>query len=428
LFKERTLRDLAKLREISPDDEPILLIERGHHGLVSKDFIRNTTPDLISAEQDGLPIAIKDADLFIDLRPEIPDGVAMILRTDRRLGFDPVGEWTLSLHALRAHGMFQPEYGRELFSLEMQGDRRFFLVEEPEQARPQWLEAIFGRLADIAILGVVLIVAVLAMTFQKRLAAWHYFPQFRFGFMAVILGFIGWWGQGQLSIVTPLAALNALRDGKSFAFLLYDPFSLLIWIVSLLGFFIWGRALFCGWLCPFGAFQEIVGKIAQRLKLPQFTLSNRVEAKAVWVKYGVLAALVLTTLYRPAELHSAAEIEPFKTAISVFFLREWYFVAYALLCLLASLFYYKAFCRFLCPLGALMAIGGLFRQRDFIERRVECGRPCQLCRVKCSYGAIKPTGEIKYNECFGCLDCVAILEDDSRCVPKILAKKGRSIR
>jgi len=67
----------------------------------------------------------------------------------------------------------------------------------------------------------------------------------------------------------------------------------------------------------------------------------------------------------------------------------------------------------------------MLRGRKWIERRVECGSPCQLCRVKCNYGAIKKTGEIQYSECFQCLDCVTIHDDATKCVPLILAAKGR---
>ncbi|MCL4125737.1 UNVERIFIED_CONTAM: hypothetical protein GTU68_009070 [Idotea baltica] len=74
-----------------------------------------------------------------------------------------------------------------------------------------------------------------------------------------------------------------------------------------------------------------------------------------------------------------------------------------------------------------MAIGGLIRGRDWIERREACGSPCQLCKVKCNYGAIKKSGEIKYSECFQCLDCVTIHDNPNQCVPLILAQKGKSL-
>ena len=126
----------------------------------------------------------------------------------------------------------------------------------------------------------------------------------------------------------------------------------------------------------------------------------------------------------PDHVDKAAEVEPFKAAITTFFVREGYYVAYAVFWLFLSMVLFKGFCRYVCPLGALMAIGGLVRQRDWIARRAECGSPCQLCKVKCKYGAIEKSGRIQYDECFQCLDCVLIHDDPERCVPLILEARG----
>jgi len=118
-------------------------------------------------------------------------------------------------------------------------------------------------------------------------------------------------------------------------------------------------------------------------------------------------------------------VEPFKTAVTTYFSREWFYAAYAACWLLLATVLFKGFCRYVCPLGAVMAIGGLLRGRDWIKRRTECGSPCQLCKVNCKYGAIRKTGEIRYDECFQCLDCVTIHNDGARCVPLVLATKRR---
>ena len=72
-----------------------------------------------------------------------------------------------------------------------------------------------------------------------------------------------------------------------------------------------------------------------------------------------------------------------------------------------------------------MRIGGVLRLRRWIPRRAACGSPCQLCRVRCKYDAIAPKGEIRYSECFQCLDCVKIHDDPGQCVPLILKARGR---
>jgi NosR/NirI family transcriptional regulator, nitrous oxide reductase regulator len=138
--------------------------------------------------------------------------------------------------------------------------------------------------------------------------------------------------------------------------------------------------------------------------------------------------MILLAAFSPTSMaEKFAEIEPFKTSITLYFARYWPFVIYAVLLLVMNLFVYKAFCRYLCPLGAMMAIGGKLRMKDWIPRRIECGSPCQLCKVQCRYGAIEKTGAIKYDECFQCLDCVQIYEDPKTCVPLVLENR-RNVR
>jgi len=93
-----------------------------------------------------------------------------------------------------------------------------------------------------------------------------------------------------------------------------------------------------------------------------------------------------------------------------------------------SMVSYKFFCRYLCPFGAALALLGKVRLLDTIVRRAECGAPCQTCRHRCAYGAIEASGKVQYDECFQCLDCVAIYESDALCAPRIMEKKrARSI-
>lgn len=433
VLSEDGFEELQQFMSISTTDEPVLLIETARHGLVTEEFVRNTSPDLISAEQGGFPIAFRDSDIFVELNNALPealhDGASMILRTDRRLGFDPTSEWLLQIKALRAHGSFQPQIGSVSLNVTHVTPERFYSRVEPVKPTPPWVDALRNRQTDLIILGIFLVglVAVLGLQLNK-LAGHPQFTAIRLTILAFVVGFIGWWGQGQLSIATPLAVGRTLLDGGSFSFLLYDPFSLVVWAVTILGFVLWGRGLFCGWLCPFGALQEFAHHIGRLLRLRQIEPSPAWDDRLKWIKYIVLAALFLMLVTAPARLDKAIEVEPFKTAITTFFIREWYYVAYAVGLLLLSMVLFKGFCRYVCPLGAIMAIGGLLRGRKWIDRRAECGSPCQLCKVKCSYGAIKKTGEIQYSECFQCLECVAIHDDVTQCVPLILAAKGRKVR
>lgn len=429
ILKPESLEDLDSFQDMLPEAEPLLVLDAGRHGLVSDNFVRNTEPDRLSASQGGLPTALRDADLWLELKDDVPEhNTAMILRADRRLGFDPTSEWTLKIQAVRTHGIFQTETADGQFSINYAAPPRFFDIPEIVTPLPAWVEALLNRKTDLLILAIALIALGIALGPQmSRLAGHRHFTAIRLVILAFVVGFIGWWGQGQLSIVTVIAVLRAALGNGSFAVLLYDPFSLLIWLVTIAGFFLWGRGLFCGWLCPFGALQEFSHHIGRVLNLKQINVSDTLDRHLKKVKYISLFGLVFVAFFVPSYADKAAEIEPFKTAITVIFVREWYYVLYAAFWLVIGMVTFKGFCRYVCPLGAFMAIGGLIRGRDWIARREACGSPCQLCRVKCKYGAIEKSGKIQYNECFQCLDCVTIHDSDQLCVPLILkAKKERA--
>jgi len=165
--------------------------------------------------------------------------------------------------------------------------------------------------------------------------------------------------------------------------------------------------------------------LGQALSLPNIRLSDHWDRRLKRVKYGGLTMLVIAALLSTSLADALVEVEPFKTAITLGFVRDWPFVAYAILWLVLGLVLFKGFCRYVCPLGAFLALPDRLRRLAWIERRVECGSPCQLCRVRCHYQAIEPDGRIDYAECFQCLDCVTIHQDERTCVPLVLAERKR---
>ena len=290
--------------------------------------------------------------------------------------------------------------------------------------RQDWIGAWQSRSGHIMILLAGLVVLSVALIAQKRFSA-HYRRMRRLRTLCLLftLGFIGWTAQGQLTIVNITAALESLGSGGDLSFLMNDPMTVILWLFVGVSLLVWGRGTFCGWLCPFGALQELISLLANALGHRQRRLRAALDAKLKQLKYLLLAALVISIYAAPPLAEWLVEVEPFKTAISLYFVRDWPYVLWAVFCLLLSVVVYRGYCRYLCPLGAALASVGFLRFWSWVPRRTECGAPCQTCRHRCEYQAITPTGKVDYRECFQCLDCVSIYQDTQRCFPLIRLKR-----
>lgn len=285
---------------------------------------------------------------------------------------------------------------------------------------PQWRE----RRTEIIVLLTALALLSVALIAQQRFSANpRRLRMLRTLYLLFTLGFIGWTAQGQLTIVNVTAALESLSVGDDLSFLMNDPMSVILWIFTGVTLLVWGRGVFCGWLCPFGALQELVSLVANALGIRQRRVRAALDAKLKRIKYVLLAVIIGSVFFAPGFAGWAVEVEPFKTAISLYFDRAWPYVLWASACIALTVFVYRGYCRYICPLGAALASVGFLRRWNWLPRRAECGTPCQTCRHRCEYQAIEPTGRVNYRECFQCLDCVAIYQDDKHCLPLIQHKK-----
>jgi len=287
-----------------------------------------------------------------------------------------------------------------------------------------WRSSWTGRWPEVGLLLFALGVLAWALRKPEWLgASQRRLEVFRTGYLLFTLVFIGWYAQGQLSVVNFVAVIQAVLAHQSLVFFLYDPMTVLLWAFAAVTFFVWGRGTFCGWLCPFGALQELVSKLTLRLGIRQLRVSTQLDARLKWLKYFILAGILLSACVSVTWSDRLVEVEPFKTSITLNFVRAWPFVLWAVFTVGLSAFFYKGYCRYLCPLGAGMALLGRLRRFDWIKRRVECGQPCQRCRSDCAYQAIDKAGKVDYGECFQCMDCVVIYESDELCVPVFNGKR-----
>jgi NosR/NirI family nitrous oxide reductase transcriptional regulator len=300
-----------------------------------------------------------------------------------------------------------------------------------ETSEPFWAGVWRERWWQVAVLCVALTVLTFILLFQDWLTRRPGLLRVvRTGFLLFTLVFIGWFTLAQLSVIHVLTFINAILHQFSWESFLVDPLIFILWGFVALTLLLWGRGVYCGWLCPFGALQELLHQLAQRLGIPEYRFPDVVHERLTALKYVIFVALFGLSLQSIGHAARAAEVEPFKTAIVMHFNRDGIFLWYALALVLIAVFNRKFFCKYLCPLGAALAIPAPLRIFDWLRRRKECGRPCQICARQCEVQAIRPTGEINPNECHYCLDCQVTYWDDHQCPPlsekRVRKEKGRA--
>lgn len=294
---------------------------------------------------------------------------------------------------------------------------------------PLWKRIWQSKVIAISVLGVMLVVLTLIFFFQDVLVKHEkVFDRVRLAYLATTLFWLGWVAQAQLSVVNVLTFASSLRSGFNWSSFLIDPLIFILWCSVAVSLIFWGRGAFCGWLCPFGALQELTNRIAKALKVPQLKIPWAVHQRLWPIKYIIFLALFGVSLGSLAFSEKLAEIEPFKTAIVLHFMREWWFVLFAVALLVAGLFVERFFCRYLCPLGAALAIPGRMRMFDWLKRYRECGNPCMRCYKECPVEAIHPEGHINPNECIQCLHCQVLYHHEHKCPVKIQRRLKREKR
>lgn len=369
-----------KLQTDLGDGRPAFWIAtRGRYPLTDEKFVPGTQPSRLTLSQGGLPLELRDANRDYARQPAIEFDTALILTTPAQAGLDPGRPLEFGITISRAKGMILPVVTQKTVNLVYRVPPE--LLEFPPQPPPEWLLAWQDRSRDLILIGLALVVLATVLVRPRWVsAAPRRLRAFRLGFLAFTLVFIGWHAQGQLSIVQLTGAIKAVVAGAGLGSFLYDPISLLLIAFTLVALPIWGHAAFCGWLCPFGALQEFVALMAKKLRLPQRRLSGRTARWLARSRYPVLALLIGTAAFAPTSAEKLVEIEPFKTVITVGFDRSWPYLLWALGLLAAGAFCYKFFCRFVCPLGAALTLGGRLRRRRPLQRNAANCSACQQCR------------------------------------------------
>ena len=356
----------------------------------------------------------------------LPSRESMVFTIPKTAGLDPLQPWTAVIT--------QPGFNAKGEAMSIDIPVAYNLPDSykllpPPVERPAYVEIWENSVVDISILGALLLAVTLVFLLQDVLAKNRMaYNIVRVGLLTFTLVWLGWWVGGQYSIINILAYMMAPFTGTGLDTFLLDPLFFILTIYIVLTLFVLGRGVFCGWLCPFGALQELTNKIAILLHVPQLKIAPALQERLWAVKYLAAAVIIGVGFYSIDMANDLDELEPFKTAITVHFLRELPFVLYAVALLVAGLFIERFYCRFLCPLGGALGVFGRMHMFKWLKRKPQCGTQCRICETDCPVGAIEPSGQINMNECLQCLDCQVDYYDNERCPPLIARKKRKDAR
>jgi len=431
LLGEAEYRNLTG--RLKPGQQAILIAGDGRYSFKGSGYVRGGIFDRFQLVQGDTSIRFHDfqhkrlRSIAAEGAPDLKDVDLFLLPPDQ--GFDPALAWTLELLVGRATGPRKKAF--QTFELTYDPPRKYLSIIEPEEPVGNWLLSWFGadqpdaplwkkmwiaKLPEVMILLAALGVLTLIFFSQNWLVKHPVLTdRVRIGFLIFTLFGIGWYANAQLSVVNILAVFNALVSGFDWSYFLMEPLIFILWGSVAAALLFWARGPYCGWLCPFGALQELLNRIAKRFRIPQIKVPWGVHERLWALKYLIFLVLFGVSLHSLGLAERLSEVEPFKTAIILKFVRDWPFVLFAMAVLVPGLFIERFYCRYLCPLGAALAIPGRLRMFQWLKRYEECGSPCQRCANECMVQSIHPEGHINVNECLYCLHCQVVYFDDHAC-------------
>ncbi|HEX9016113.1 MAG TPA: 4Fe-4S binding protein [Chloroflexota bacterium] len=166
------------------------------------------------------------------------------------------------------------------------------------------------------------------------------------------------------------------------------------------------KSAFCGWICPFGAIQEWIGAAARALGVGGVVPPAWADRAGRYLKYVVLiwatagAGLVGTMVFR--------DVDPFHALFEPLAAGFGSSTIVLIVTLAASAVTERPWCKYACPLGALVGLMGRLSLLK-VERDASSCTSCGLCDRKCPMGvAVSAAKRIATAECNNCLVCTEV--------------------
>ncbi len=424
------------MAQLKPNEHALFIVANGSDSFKGSGFVRGGIYDRVQVSQEMDAYTFRDLD-YLNLwglqaagAPSFKESAIFIVRD---AGFSPAYPWNL---VFLANKLDRESGHRDFvsFSDEYWVPARYMEGGRPKVVRPEatWVTVWKARAPGIAAFALLLVGVAVVYAFRERLTRMSTHKNkwpvniFKYSAWVLSIGFVGFGVLAQPSITQVLTWFHSLLFKWTWELFLSDPFIFLFWIFIIVTVFVWGRGLFCGWLCPFGSLSELLYKVAGAvgLKRFQFKVPMALHNRLKWLKYVIFFGLLSVSMFSMGLAEKLAEVEPFKTTFLIGWGdRAWPYTLFAAGLLGLSIFTERPFCKYLCPLGASLAMPSTFRWFG-LRRKQECSS-CKACAVGCGAQAIDADGRIDHRECLHCLDCMVLYTDTKGCPPLSKERKRR---
>jgi polyferredoxin len=189
------------------------------------------------------------------------------------------------------------------------------------------------------------------------------------------------------------------------------PAAMVLLVVFLLSSLLLKKA-FCSWLCPVGTASEYLWHLGQKIFHRSLTLPRWLDIALRSLKYLLLAFFAYVVLTLSADGLQQFLLAPFGIIADVKmlnFFRHMGVLGISVLTtlVLLSLLIKNAWCRFLCPYGALMGIVSIVspvKIRRDEAACIDCGKCNKVCPSNLPVAQLVT---IRSAECSGCMSCIA---------------------
>ncbi len=422
---------------LKPEENAFFVVRTaGAESFKGSGFVRGGIFDRVQVKQGADAFTFRDLD-FINLygleadgAPRYTESAIFVIRSQ---SFSAAYPWKFAFlgnrvdraTGHRSFAVFESKYWLPASLLE--GGRP--KIEEPEAP---WVRVWKSQALKIALFAALLVAVAVVYALREKLTRLSTHKNkwpvnaFKYSFWAIGIFWVGFGLMAQPSITQVLTWFHSLLFQWTWSLFLSDPFIFLFWVFIIVTVFLFGRGLFCGWLCPFGSLQESIFKIARLVGLGRFQtkLPQKWHDRLKWVKYGVFFFLLTVSMFSMGLAEKLAEVEPFKTTFLVGVMnRAWPYGLFVAAILGVSIFIERPYCKYICPLGASLAMPSTFRWFG-LKRKQDCNS-CKACAVGCGAQAIDADGRIDHRECLHCLDCMVLYTDVKGCPPLAKERKRR---